>query len=92
MTAETVATLARVPARGVRTHTMPAGPIYRLAKSLHPDAPEIALARALGVSEPTVRRWRLNPDTALSVWNADRVAIALGYHPLEVWGQAWWAP
>lgn len=26
----------------------------------------------------------------VSVWTADRIAIALGRHPIEVWGDTWW--
>ena len=39
----------------------------------------------------------LNPSYALRLANdgfteqmADRVAVACGYHPAEIWGQLWW--
>lgn len=45
-------------------------------------------ARALGVSNRQVYRWR---HGAVLRWStADRVACALGLHPAEIWGDAWW--
>lgn len=50
-------------------------PILRLARSMHVDAGALHRARREGLS-----------------WvHADRWAVALGFHPAEVWGQAWWA-
>lgn len=40
------------------------------------------LARALGRDRAQVGRWRRQGVTLLS---ADRIAVALGLHPVEVW-------
>lgn len=48
-------------------------PIMRLARTMHVDAAQLHRARREGLS-----------------WvHADRWAVALGFHPAEVWGQAW---
>lgn len=36
------------------------------------------------ICESTIRRWRRGK---IDLWVADRWAITLGYHPLEIWGQ-----
>lgn len=41
-----------------------------------------ALARALGCAHEQVSRWRSN---GLPLDAADRLAVALGLHPVEVW-------
>ncbi len=50
-------------------------PILRLARTMHVDAAQLHRARREGLS-----------------WvHADRWAVALGFHPATVWGQAWWS-
>jgi len=50
-------------------------PILRLARTMHVDSAQLHRARREGLS-----------------WvHADRWAVALGFHPAEVWGDAWWA-
>lgn len=44
-------------------------------------------ARALKVSPTTVQKWR---QRGIPPMSADRLANALGLHPAEVWGDAWW--
>jgi len=46
----------------------------------HP--PITVLASRVGVAARTVWRWRHN---GLTDQQADRAAIALGYHPLNIW-------
>lgn len=46
-------------------------------------------ARALGVHDRQVYRWR---DEGLTDAMADRCAIRAGLHPAIVWGPAWHAP
>jgi hypothetical protein len=41
-----------------------------------------ALARALGCAQEQVSRWRSH---GLPLVSADRLAVALGLHPVEVW-------
>ena len=43
-------------------------------------------AEMLKVSTRTVHRLRVS---GLSPWTADRLAVAAGFHPLAVWGEAW---
>lgn len=46
------------------------------------------IAELAGVNRASVARWRASggiPEQA-----ADRVACALGRHPSNVWGDAWW--
>ena len=40
-------------------------------------------------SERQYHRWK--KGARVSVANADRIAVALGRHPAEIWGQDWWA-
>lgn len=42
------------------------------------------IAVALHVTERSVQRRR-----PLSAWEADRIAVALGEHPAEIWGEQW---
>lgn len=46
------------------------------------------LARIVGTSRRSVQR---AGRSGLRVWKADRWACALGLHPSEVWGHAWWS-
>ena len=41
-----------------------------------------ALARALGVDRVQVSRWR---RTGIGLATADRLAIAIGLHPVDLW-------
>jgi hypothetical protein len=49
----------------------------------HP--PDHVLARRLGVTPRSVQRWR--HGAGIRIWLADRLAVRLGLHPVEVWGQ-----
>jgi hypothetical protein len=44
------------------------------------------LAERLGRSRRWLATLRSRP---LTVWEADRLAVAAGFHPVEVWGDAW---
>jgi hypothetical protein len=44
------------------------------------------LAARIGVSTRTIQRWKLN---GITVWQADRMACALGTHPSLIWAD-WW--
>lgn len=41
-----------------------------------------------GMSRPRILRWRKN---GLDVRAADEVAVALGYHPGQIWPEQWWS-
>ena len=40
----------------------------------------------LFVTRRTIHRWA---RTGVDPWRADRAAIAVGFHPVEVWGRDW---
>ena len=46
------------------------------------------LAAAIGVQDQTVRRWMTAGDT-LPGYAADRLAVALGWHPCVIWPREW---
>lgn len=46
-----------------------------------------SLAEDLGCDRRQVTRWVNN---GVPVDTADRLAVALGMHPAEVWGSGWW--
>lgn len=62
-------------------HRLPGDPLLRVWGT----AAEIA--RALNVRERTVYRWLAD---GVSYDLADRIAVAAGRHPCELWGEAWW--
>jgi lambda repressor-like predicted transcriptional regulator len=45
-------------------------------------------APSVGAARKWVHRWKRR---GLDEWEADRVATALGVHPAELWGGAWWS-
>lgn len=46
-----------------------------------------AIAETLGCSRRTVQRWKI---TGVTIDIADEIAVALGAHPVELWGWAVW--
>lgn len=46
-------------------------------------------AEACGVTQRTVCRWRSGSGVDRRI--ADAVAVRVGLHPAEVWGDDWWA-
>lgn len=68
------------------TFTSPRGSTWPVGPSGAPWR-KSALARAIGVSPRTIHRWTRG---GIPEFAADRAAIALGYHPCEVWGELWW--
>jgi hypothetical protein len=57
--------------------------------ALFPGATDGEIADRTGVSRHTVLRWR-HGTTALYPATADRIAVRLGLHPANLWGDAWW--
>jgi hypothetical protein len=45
------------------------------------------IASCVGTQVSQVQRAR---SEGLTVWLADRWAVAAGYHPGEIWGDDWW--
>lgn len=60
--------------------------------ALHPEDSLVGAARAIGrgqgITEANIHRVLRE---GLTWMEADRWAVALGHHPTEVWGRAWWA-
>jgi hypothetical protein len=60
--------------------------------ALHPEASLIAAQRDIalggGIYETNIHKALRE---GLTWMQADRWAVALGHHPAEVWGRAWWA-
>lgn len=77
--------------------SMPLEPLERLAR-LKADTPtsksddtftDEKFATMLGISKRSVARWRV---TGSIPWlTADTVAVNLGFHPYDVWGDEWLA-
>lgn len=67
---------------------LPVEPLMLLVQARLRQVPQAVLARQLGVTERTLRRLavrgRLRSDSA------DRLAVALGHHPSEIWSE--WFP
>jgi hypothetical protein len=63
--------------------TLPSAPVLeRLG-----DTDDETSARQLGVSSRTIVRWR--GGQRMRITTADRAAVALGYHPAQLWPE-WW--
>lgn len=61
---------------------LPVQPLLQLLGNL----PHLRAAPLLGVTHRQLCRWLRH---GVPITSADNVAVAAGYHPLEVWGQAW---
>lgn len=57
-------------------------------RRVRPSARVVAMA--LGVTERTVQRI-YERGSKITVWEADRFAVALGQHPFGFWGEAFYA-
>jgi hypothetical protein len=74
--------------------SMPLKPLERLAR-LKADMPsefddtftDEKFATMLGVSKRSVARWRVTGEIPWTT--ADVVAVNLGFHPHDVWGEDW---
>ena len=64
--------------------TYPAGALLELQGSMT----DAEFAAALGVERQTVHRWK-SGRRQVAVAHADRLAVALGRHPGEIWPE-WW--
>jgi hypothetical protein len=75
--------------RGSASHPnrLPVAPLLPLFGDL--DGP--TAADLLGVSIAAVVRWRNGSRRTIHERDADRYAVALHRHPVEVWGDAWLA-
>ena len=64
---------------------LPVGPLLRVTGGNQSD-----LARRIGVDLRVVHRWR--KTGRLLMFDADRAAAVLGYHPSELWSEWWDVP
>ena len=66
--------------------TLPLQPLLDLTELLGP----CDIASLCGVARETVYRWRDGTTTTITPGDADRMAIRMGMHPAEIWGDDWW--
>ena len=43
------------------------------------------IADTFGVARSSITRWRTQPNIVINEYDADRYAITLGLHPIEIW-------
>ena len=69
--------------------SLPVEPLYELArrKADTADFTQVEFANMIGVSERALHRWRERGGIPWTT--ADEAAIAIGLHPMLVWGDAW---
>lgn len=77
------------PRRGLRPKRprLPLAPIEALLEQRGIRSTR-AKATELGVGRAELYRWRKD---GMSAARADMLALRLDYHPVQVWGDAWWA-
>lgn len=75
---------------------LPIGPLLALTdRHVAPDravnalGPIGVLAQWSGLPQPTIHRWQRRGS--IPFYSADKVALAVGCHPAEVWGMDWWS-
>jgi hypothetical protein len=61
----------------------------RHPKANSPAGPPAALESLIGCTRRTAQR--IVSAGQIREDDADRIAAALGYHPADIWGGAWWA-
>jgi len=64
-------------------------PISPLLELLNGEPAGMAATRC-GVGPRSVHRWRAGETTTITIGAADRIAVALGMHPGEIW-DGWWS-
>lgn len=55
------------------------------------EVTDTALAQTLGVNRSTVYKWRRGRYNMLNAYMADRLAMRVGMHPCQLWGNLWWS-
>lgn len=60
-------------------------PVAPLLALFPPGTSVRLIAETFGISHPSVVRWRTQPDIVINEYDADRYAITLGLHPIEIW-------
>lgn len=65
-----------------KCEALPLGPLLKLVGRSPTE-----LARRSGIQPKTIDRWFAAGE--LPWFSADEIASRLGYHPCEVWGEAW---
>jgi hypothetical protein len=59
-------------------------PARNLLEKLGIDQDASLLAEIVGVERHTIVRWR-NAGSNFTWFQADEIAVRLGYHPMEIW-------
>lgn len=68
---------------GTQERHLPWAPVARMMGR----ASTYEMARRCRVQRRTIYRWREQGWVSIRV--ADRLAVALGHHPIEIWGAEW---
>lgn len=66
--------------------TLPREPFLKLVR--HYTYQELAIV--LGVPRSTARGIFQNNRNNFNIKTADELAVAIGMHPSEIWGEDWW--
>lgn len=67
---------------------LPAQPLMALARRGGAEDSITDIADWLGIHTRSLQRWI--EDGGIPIDSADSIAISLGRHPAEIWGQAYW--
>jgi hypothetical protein len=68
------------------TVRLPFEPVERVLRKTSPLTVN-QIAEALGTAGKNVLRWRVQ---GLSIRQADKIAVGLGFHPYQLWGDSFY--
>jgi len=60
-------------------------PVQPLLKFFPPGTSDGMIADTFGIARTSIVRWRNQPNICINEYDADRYAITLGLHPIEIW-------
>jgi transcriptional regulator with XRE-family HTH domain len=71
------------------TSNLPIEPLYSIAAGMsdNPRFTQAEFARMINVTQRAINRWKSKGGIPWT--SADEAAIAIGLHPMLVWGDAW---
>lgn len=60
-------------------------PVAPLLAMFPPGTRDQLIADTFGIARSSVTRWRNQPNIVINEYDADRYAIRLSLHPIEIW-------